>query len=587
MGKKQGKTSSGSGSGHGERDITVKLDDNIRFTYSRVSRSFSGCGLRLEDTLQQIVDGALDVAKLPKITVLYSSEIPGVFFSLNNRRLWVLKELHAMGRLDSIVVRCKEMTAKERAKYTLDRCAVRASLMNEREQRADDEEDGHGEEEEDNEQPDDAAASAPPPPLPAAPPPPLPAATSSSERHAAVGRGLDFIRAHLQADHPRRALLLGEQSIGMFYDVWYSGADEALCERAKQTAIELFELLEAHWYSTWQLPWSAHQLLDVLSLIRFEPLGVDTTRLLARVDEAIAIDGAIDMRRLTISETQFADWQAGQLSSSDWFDILYKAFTYEYADCCYPGRFNGTRPRVGVREVLSGLRRHVFESPCVPRPGSDFGESYYLATHSYYWLSGHAPTVDLTTHAPWLKSYLHRALAFHMDQARLREEGVRSEATRDGKVYADLDGIAECVDVLRSAQAAAAKEKEEEDDNNQLLAAAERWLLSMQQEDGSWPHIPFPLDDPLRTRLLHLPSEDCTDDYSATYDALHATWTVTMALCDKCGAEGVAERQTPSRAYAARTMMMMRELKFESQEGLPKGRRVRAATGKKKAVDVS
>ena len=62
----------------------------------------------------------------------------------------------------------------------------------------------------------------------------------------------------------------------------------------------------------------------------------------------------------------------GSCSSSDWFDTTYKAFTTS-AGLLSSGRFNGTRPRVGVREVLSGLRRHVFESPCVV-VGSDFGK---------------------------------------------------------------------------------------------------------------------------------------------------------------------------------------------------------------------
>ena len=38
-GRSQGKTSSGSGSGHGERDITVKWDDNLRFISRRRVRA--------------------------------------------------------------------------------------------------------------------------------------------------------------------------------------------------------------------------------------------------------------------------------------------------------------------------------------------------------------------------------------------------------------------------------------------------------------------------------------------------------------------------------------------------------------------
>ena len=51
------------------------------------------------------------------------------------------------------------------------------------------------------------------------------------------------------------------------------------------------------------------------------------------------------------------------------------------------------------------------------------------------------------------------------------------------------------------------------------------------------PTSPFPLHDPMRTRLVRLPSPDAIDEYSSTYDALHATWTATMAaMCDRRGA---------------------------------------------------
>ena len=96
MGKRSVGKSSSAGSGargaHGEREIEAEVQ-SILFTHSRVSRWFSGCGMRLEDTLALILDGKLDATQLPMITVLGSPDAPGVLFSLNNRRLWVFKEL--------------------------------------------------------------------------------------------------------------------------------------------------------------------------------------------------------------------------------------------------------------------------------------------------------------------------------------------------------------------------------------------------------------------------------------------------------------------------------------------------------------
>jgi len=122
-------SSSGGGRRAGEYELDVDIAA-IRFQHSRVSRSFTGCGVQLEETLRQIVDGELEAAQLPMITVLHSADSPDAYFSLNNRRLWVFKQLHAQGLLATIRVPCREMTPKERARYTVERCAVQARLMN-------------------------------------------------------------------------------------------------------------------------------------------------------------------------------------------------------------------------------------------------------------------------------------------------------------------------------------------------------------------------------------------------------------------------------------------------------------------------
>ena len=45
---------------------------------------------------------------------------------------------------------------------------------------------------------------------------------TAAARHAAVGRGVAFLWAYLSADWPRLPLLLGEQCVALFYDVWLS-----------------------------------------------------------------------------------------------------------------------------------------------------------------------------------------------------------------------------------------------------------------------------------------------------------------------------------------------------------------------------
>lgn len=236
-------------------------------------------------------------------------------------------------------------------------------------------------------------------------------------------------------------------------------------------------------------------------------------------------------------------------------------------------------------------------------------------------------------------------------KAGLRERGVTGDG-RDGLVYADLDGIGECLDALQSAQAAAdasnngssSSSTSNSSDHNHtpsrhsstegtardteldaLAEAASAWLLSMECAAGGWPHVPFPLHDPLRVRLLHLPHEDAVDDYSASCthlrglasrraalahlasllwcwcavvvfmvvllppladDALHATWAVTTALCDKhAAARSSSIRLQPARRHAERMRTLMRETRFHEQD-VPKRARSRRARAPRGSVKV-
>ena len=94
---------------------------------------FSGCGKSIRDTIDEITSGATAPAELPFITVLTSGN--GNFYSLNNRRLYVLKYLRANGYLEpsnTIRVRLKTPLPRELKKYSPDKCSLTASIMKER-----------------------------------------------------------------------------------------------------------------------------------------------------------------------------------------------------------------------------------------------------------------------------------------------------------------------------------------------------------------------------------------------------------------------------------------------------------------------
>ena len=108
--------------------------EGVYFTHSRVRPLFSGCGRRLEETLELLVTGQMELDALPTITVLRGAggdDNQGILFSLNNRRLWVLKELRKAGKLPGNVVRVRSKLAlpRERDRYTAAKCSLTASLM--------------------------------------------------------------------------------------------------------------------------------------------------------------------------------------------------------------------------------------------------------------------------------------------------------------------------------------------------------------------------------------------------------------------------------------------------------------------------
>lgn len=106
-------------------DAIVQVDPlPVYFTFSRIRSQFS-CGRRVHDTLQALLDGALSPADLPTIALLFY----GVnYFSLNNRRLFVFKELARRGLVSTVPARVRPVpqTKRMRDKYSVDKCALEA-----------------------------------------------------------------------------------------------------------------------------------------------------------------------------------------------------------------------------------------------------------------------------------------------------------------------------------------------------------------------------------------------------------------------------------------------------------------------------
>lgn len=110
---------------------------DVRFQHSRIRPFFSGCGRSLDETLQSIQDGTLQPSQLPPIQVIIgqpSDSGDPCFVSLNNRRLWILKQCRQMGLLENnqIAVRIrKPKSAAEAERYSSANCALEATIMRE------------------------------------------------------------------------------------------------------------------------------------------------------------------------------------------------------------------------------------------------------------------------------------------------------------------------------------------------------------------------------------------------------------------------------------------------------------------------
>lgn len=149
MGNKQKKCSGGSKKKKKQANTTIAGDSGMimidparcRFQHSKIRPYFSGCGRSVHTTLQDIRDGTTKISDLPPIQVLISHETSTDnepwYFSLNNRRLWVLKRLREEGHLEKygnkVAVRVrKPKSQQEKERYTLANCAVEAKIVPEK-----------------------------------------------------------------------------------------------------------------------------------------------------------------------------------------------------------------------------------------------------------------------------------------------------------------------------------------------------------------------------------------------------------------------------------------------------------------------
>ena len=94
--------------------LTTLKPNQIYFTHSKIRQRFSGCGKMLQETLNELVMGVVNINDIPKIRV-YSDG--NNYYSMNNRRLWVFKQLESLGHLETIDVIVERLPPNSRIRF--------------------------------------------------------------------------------------------------------------------------------------------------------------------------------------------------------------------------------------------------------------------------------------------------------------------------------------------------------------------------------------------------------------------------------------------------------------------------------------
>ena len=111
--------------------------DLFRFQHSRIRPHFSGCGRSVVQTLDDIREGNIKPEDIPPIQVLMGpvgDDGERWYFSLNNRRLWVLKRCREEGLLPNNLIRVRVRAPKsiaELERYSIQNCSLEATFMRE------------------------------------------------------------------------------------------------------------------------------------------------------------------------------------------------------------------------------------------------------------------------------------------------------------------------------------------------------------------------------------------------------------------------------------------------------------------------
>ena len=94
-------------------NLSLKPSD-ILYSQNSIGNKFTN-GLQIGEVLDDIMEDRLSISRLPTIEVMC---IDGSYVSCDNRRLWILKQLERLGRLNEVSVKIAKRICRRKSART-------------------------------------------------------------------------------------------------------------------------------------------------------------------------------------------------------------------------------------------------------------------------------------------------------------------------------------------------------------------------------------------------------------------------------------------------------------------------------------
>jgi hypothetical protein len=322
-------------------------------------------------------------------------------------------------------------------------------------------------------------------------------------------KGMDWLNRFLCKDGNAALYAIGDDAPSVFFEIWYTSADSRIRCKAKGIAAGLIEKYEASLLAGNQNGGApVEQFFESMFLLRCKhEMGLETDRLLAFADAIFKEEGLRDTDKLFGYPLR----DLKDVSCADWLLLLMRVMCLEYNNLLHRKRWP---LKWGLKESFEALRWVPLQPPPNGATADDedaageFHHAFYLATHIVYAIGAYSVVKTSAKDCPWLYKYCRQSLKHLMKRAR-RKDKLGGHGTPEGaEVYVDVDGIAECADVLRGTGLT--------EGSDALLCTASVWLVNNQFRNGSFP--------------VWMSSGGT--DFSF-YDRLHPTWVSTQCLRDR------------------------------------------------------